>query len=75
MWLSPTDFRRRFLALLSYQFSAFSPPLALNIIQNRSAGKPAQPGELSGMAWTLLLAWLFVVRRGRAGPEKGLPRH
>nr|XP_023509621.1 RNA cytidine acetyltransferase isoform X2 [Equus caballus] len=44
-WLAAfwKDFRRRFLALLSYQFSAFSPPLALNIIQNRSAGKPAQP--------------------------------
>lgn len=41
----PPDFRRRFLALLSYQFSAFSPPLALNIIQNRNIGKPAQPGE------------------------------
>uniref|UniRef100_A0ABI7Z3Z5 RNA cytidine acetyltransferase n=1 Tax=Felis catus TaxID=9685 RepID=A0ABI7Z3Z5_FELCA len=37
------DFRRRFLALLSYQFGTFSPPLALNIIQNRNIGKPAQP--------------------------------
>ncbi|KAG8510796.1 RNA cytidine acetyltransferase, partial [Galemys pyrenaicus] len=43
-WLSAfwKDFRRRFLALLSYQFSTFSPPLALNIIQNRNTGKPAQ---------------------------------
>ncbi|CAK7308784.1 RNA cytidine acetyltransferase [Vulpes lagopus] len=37
------DFRRRFLALLSYQFSTFSPPLALNIIQNKNLGKPTQP--------------------------------
>lgn len=44
-WLSAfwKDFRRRFLALLSYQFSAFSPPLALNILQNRNIGKPTQP--------------------------------
>ncbi|XP_012580639.1 PREDICTED: N-acetyltransferase 10 [Condylura cristata] len=44
-WLSAfwKDFRRRFLALLSYQFSTFSPALALNIIQNRNIGKPAQP--------------------------------
>ncbi|KAM9220824.1 RNA cytidine acetyltransferase isoform 2-T2 [Dugong dugon] len=44
-WLSAfwKDFRRRFLALLSYQFSTFSPPLALNIIQNKNMGKPAQP--------------------------------
>uniref|UniRef100_A0A4W4FDD3 RNA cytidine acetyltransferase n=1 Tax=Electrophorus electricus TaxID=8005 RepID=A0A4W4FDD3_ELEEL len=32
------DFRRRFLSLLSYQFSSFSPTLALNILQNRSVG-------------------------------------
>lgn len=51
VWLCPTDFRRRFLALLSYQFSTFSPALALNIVQNRNVGKPAQPGELGGMAW------------------------
>uniref|UniRef100_A0A8C0ZZ53 RNA cytidine acetyltransferase n=1 Tax=Castor canadensis TaxID=51338 RepID=A0A8C0ZZ53_CASCN len=37
------DFRRRFLALLSYQFSTFSPALALNIIQNKNVGKPALP--------------------------------
>uniref|UniRef100_A0A8C6DWW5 RNA cytidine acetyltransferase n=1 Tax=Moschus moschiferus TaxID=68415 RepID=A0A8C6DWW5_MOSMO len=44
-WLSAfwKDFRRRFLALLSYQFSTFSPPLALNILQNRNIGKPMQP--------------------------------
>lgn len=44
-WLSAfwKDFRRRFLSLLSYQFSAFSPSLALNIIQNRNLVKPAQP--------------------------------
>ncbi|KAM9450694.1 RNA cytidine acetyltransferase [Clarias gariepinus] len=30
------DFRRRFLSLLSYQFSSFSPTLALNILQNKN---------------------------------------
>lgn len=49
--LCPADFRRRFLALLSYQFSTFSPAVALNIIQNRSVGKPAQPGEWNGASW------------------------
>ncbi|KAM7086010.1 RNA cytidine acetyltransferase isoform 2-T2 [Molossus nigricans] len=54
-WLAAfwKDFRRRFLALLSYQFSTFSPPLALNIIQNRNIGKPAPPalhrGELEAL--------------------------
>ncbi|XP_006883806.1 PREDICTED: N-acetyltransferase 10 [Elephantulus edwardii] len=44
-WLSAfwKDFRRRFLALLSYQFSTFSPPLALNILQNKNIEKLAQP--------------------------------
>ncbi|KAH0516674.1 N-acetyltransferase 10 [Microtus ochrogaster] len=44
-WLAAfwKDFRRRFLALLSYQFSAFSPALSLNIIQNRNIAKAAQP--------------------------------
>ncbi|XP_058925705.1 RNA cytidine acetyltransferase [Kogia breviceps] len=44
-WLSAfwKDFRRRFLALLSYQFSTFSPSLALNVLQNRNIGKPVQP--------------------------------
>lgn len=30
------DFRRRFLSLLSYQFSTFSPTLSLNILQNKN---------------------------------------
>uniref|UniRef100_D4AEB4 RNA cytidine acetyltransferase n=1 Tax=Rattus norvegicus TaxID=10116 RepID=D4AEB4_RAT len=44
-WLAAfwTDFRRRFLALLSYQFSTFSPALSLNIIQNRNIAKSAPP--------------------------------
>ncbi|GAB1286634.1 RNA cytidine acetyltransferase [Apodemus speciosus] len=44
-WLAAfwKDFRRRFLALLSYQFSTFSPALSLNIIQNRNVVKSAQP--------------------------------
>uniref|UniRef100_A0A452R6E8 RNA cytidine acetyltransferase n=1 Tax=Ursus americanus TaxID=9643 RepID=A0A452R6E8_URSAM len=43
------DFRRRFLALLSYQFSTFAPPLALNIIQNKNIGKPAHREELEAL--------------------------
>ncbi|XP_047453137.1 RNA cytidine acetyltransferase [Mugil cephalus] len=36
-WLSAfwKDFRRRFLSLLSYQFSSFHPSLALNVLQNK----------------------------------------
>ncbi|KAM6937841.1 RNA cytidine acetyltransferase [Xenentodon cancila] len=36
-WLSAfwKDFRRRFLSLLSYQFSSFHPSLALSILQNK----------------------------------------
>lgn len=42
-WLSAfwKDFRRRFLSLLSYQFSSFNPTLALNILQNKSATQDA----------------------------------
>ncbi|KAM3842509.1 RNA cytidine acetyltransferase [Diretmus argenteus] len=37
-WLSAfwKDFRRRFLSLLSYQFSSFKPSMALNILQNKN---------------------------------------
>lgn len=37
------DFRRRFLSLLSYQFSTFSPSLALNILQNKNIKQQSQP--------------------------------
>uniref|UniRef100_A0A671WYG2 RNA cytidine acetyltransferase n=1 Tax=Sparus aurata TaxID=8175 RepID=A0A671WYG2_SPAAU len=38
-WLSAfwKDFRRRFLSLLSYQFSSFHPSLALSILQNKKS--------------------------------------
>lgn len=38
-WLTAfwKDFRRRFLALLSYQFSSFHPSLALSILQNKKS--------------------------------------
>ncbi|XP_062860160.1 RNA cytidine acetyltransferase isoform X2 [Trichomycterus rosablanca] len=38
LWLSAfwKDFRRRFISLLSYQFSSFSPTLALNMLQNKN---------------------------------------
>ncbi|KAF7251716.1 RNA cytidine acetyltransferase [Varanus komodoensis] len=46
-WLTAfwKDFRRRFLSLLSYQFSTFSPSLALNILQNRNIKKQSQPSS------------------------------
>uniref|UniRef100_A0A803T6I8 RNA cytidine acetyltransferase n=1 Tax=Anolis carolinensis TaxID=28377 RepID=A0A803T6I8_ANOCA len=37
------DFRRRFLSLLSFQFSTFLPSLALNILQNRNVKPQSQP--------------------------------
>uniref|UniRef100_A0A9J8B8Q7 RNA cytidine acetyltransferase n=1 Tax=Cyprinus carpio carpio TaxID=630221 RepID=A0A9J8B8Q7_CYPCA len=40
------DFRRRFLSLLSFQFSKFSPTLALNILQNKNA-KDDSPAALT----------------------------
>ncbi|EMP28162.1 N-acetyltransferase 10 [Chelonia mydas] len=44
-WLAAfwKDFRRRFLSLLSYQFSAFPPSLALNILQNKNIKQELQP--------------------------------
>ncbi|KAJ8002584.1 hypothetical protein DPEC_G00160420 [Dallia pectoralis] len=33
------DFRRRFVSLLSYQFSSFSPSMALNILQNKNTSR------------------------------------
>ncbi|KAG1944690.1 RNA cytidine acetyltransferase [Pimephales promelas] len=47
-WLSAfwKDFRRRFVSLLSFQFSKFNPTLALNILQNKSA-KDDSPAALS----------------------------
>ncbi|XP_043938781.1 RNA cytidine acetyltransferase [Protopterus annectens] len=44
-WLSAfwTDFRRRFISLLAYQFNSFSPTLALNILQNKNVTQESQP--------------------------------
>uniref|UniRef100_A0A672QLG0 RNA cytidine acetyltransferase n=1 Tax=Sinocyclocheilus grahami TaxID=75366 RepID=A0A672QLG0_SINGR len=52
-WLSAfwKDFRRRFLSLLSFQFSKFSPTLALNISQNKNA-----KGDSSALASAELAA-------------------
>ncbi|KAJ7422621.1 hypothetical protein WISP_37200 [Willisornis vidua] len=49
-WLTAfwKDFRRRFLSLLSYQFSTFSPSLALNILQNKNIKQQPQPREYPG---------------------------
>lgn len=43
-WLTAfwKDFRRRFLSLLSYQFSSFSPSVALNMLQNKNVKKESQ---------------------------------
>lgn len=37
-WLGAywVDFRRRFISLLSYQFSKFSPALALSVLSNKT---------------------------------------
>lgn len=52
----PSDFRRRFLSLLSYQFSSFPPSLALTILQNKKAtethGKSLPPSHLEGFMCT-----------------------
>jgi len=39
-WLKEywTDFRRRFVSLLSFQFHAFLPVLALSLLQNKNQG-------------------------------------
>ncbi|XP_029952025.1 RNA cytidine acetyltransferase-like [Salarias fasciatus] len=52
-WLSAfwKDFRRRFLSLLSYQFSSFHPSLALNILQNKKSKEDSSTlssAELAG---------------------------
>ncbi|XP_077372263.1 RNA cytidine acetyltransferase isoform X2 [Festucalex cinctus] len=51
-WLSAfwKDFRRRFLSLLSYQFSSFTPSLALSILQNKSAKEVASVMKASELA-------------------------
>lgn len=64
----PSDFRRRFLSLLSYQFSSFHPSLALTILQNKKAketqGKSltCSPGRFSllrtNFSWSLTLTAL-----------------
>uniref|UniRef100_M3ZYS7 RNA cytidine acetyltransferase n=1 Tax=Xiphophorus maculatus TaxID=8083 RepID=M3ZYS7_XIPMA len=43
LWLAAfwKDFRRRFLSLLSYQFSSFHPILALSILQNKNSAELA----------------------------------
>ncbi|XP_048401792.1 RNA cytidine acetyltransferase isoform X2 [Stegostoma tigrinum] len=38
-----TDFRRRFLSLLSYQFSGFPPSVAQNILQNKNIKEESKP--------------------------------
>lgn len=52
----PSDFRRRFLSLLSYQFSSFHPSLALTILQNKKAkethGKTLPPSHPEGFICT-----------------------
>ncbi|XP_069755546.1 RNA cytidine acetyltransferase [Narcine bancroftii] len=38
-----TDFQRRFLSLLGYQFSNFPPSVALNILQNKNMKEESKP--------------------------------
>ncbi|XP_061532157.1 RNA cytidine acetyltransferase isoform X3 [Phycodurus eques] len=51
-WLSAfwKDFRRRFMSLLSYQFSSFPPSLALSILQNKSAKEAVSALSASELA-------------------------
>ncbi|XP_061139728.1 RNA cytidine acetyltransferase isoform X1 [Syngnathus typhle] len=51
-WLSAfwKDFRRRFLSLLSYQFSNFNPSLALSILQNKGAKEATDTLSASELA-------------------------
>nr|XP_057943861.1 RNA cytidine acetyltransferase isoform X2 [Doryrhamphus excisus] len=51
-WLTAywKDFRRRFLSLLSYQFSSFHPSLALSILQNRNVKETASGASSSQLA-------------------------
>ncbi|KAM7003111.1 RNA cytidine acetyltransferase [Tautogolabrus adspersus] len=51
-WLSAfwKDFRRRFLSLLSYQFSSFHPSLALSILQNKKSKEETSTISSSEMA-------------------------
>ncbi|KAG9328103.1 hypothetical protein JZ751_016551 [Albula glossodonta] len=49
------DFRRRFLSLLSYQFSSFAPSLALNILQNKNA-KQDVPAALTSSELSALFS-------------------
>lgn len=54
-WLSAfwKDFRKRFLSLLSFQFSKFNPTLALNILQNKNA-KDDSPAALTSAELTAM---------------------
>ncbi|KAM8860479.1 RNA cytidine acetyltransferase [Synchiropus picturatus] len=51
-WLSAfwKDFRRRFLSLLSYQFSSFHPSLSLSILQNKTTNEPSSILSCSELA-------------------------
>ncbi|XP_013884650.1 RNA cytidine acetyltransferase [Austrofundulus limnaeus] len=51
-WLSAfwKDFRRRFLSLLSYQFSRFNPSLALSILQNKKSKEEVATVNSMGLA-------------------------
>lgn len=54
-WLSAfwKDFRKRFLSLLSFQFSKFNPTLAINILQNKNA-KDDTPAALTSAELTAM---------------------
>ena len=54
------DFRRRFLALLSYQFRSYSPSLALSILKN----KGAKEGEKGLLEFSFRLLFFVVVFDG-----------
>jgi len=53
-WLKEyfTDFRRRFLSLLAYQFKSFLPSLALSVLQNRSCTIEQATGKIRSIFLT-----------------------
>lgn len=64
----PIDFRRRFLSLLSYQFSTFSPSLALNILQNKNIKQQPQPREYPGSRCSVRLQFKVYVYIYQSSP-------
>ncbi|XP_050438895.1 RNA cytidine acetyltransferase isoform X2 [Adelges cooleyi] len=57
-----TDFRRRFISLLGYQFRKFSPQLALGVLHNTNIELPSERNMLSKMELDIHLSVYDVLR-------------